>query len=224
MVVNNGFGDCPFWNARNLAELLTHEVGHTLGLAHSSDNPDEPDVSLRDATMYYAAHFDGRGATLRSDDIAAICTLYPAGRTRAVTLRRFAIVSDPSHPPPSDRLVVDGTLNLDNGRFDPHADTLIIDFLAAGSSVFRLAVLPGQWMSSISGTRLRTRRATEAGTTTVTLSVKNPDALRFSIRARGLDLSGAHADPVVMSLALGTAGMSETVPPLRTAAHSRVYP
>src|SRR6185295_15997418 len=29
VVVNAGFAGCPFWTATNLAELLTHEVGHT---------------------------------------------------------------------------------------------------------------------------------------------------------------------------------------------------
>ena len=119
VVVNNGFAGCWFWNPTSLAELLTHEVGHTLGLAHSSENPAETDPSLRDATMYYAAHFDGRGASLRSDDIAGVCALYPSGRTGVVTLRRFAVVFDSTNNLPNDRLVVDGFLDLDDGQFNP---------------------------------------------------------------------------------------------------------
>jgi hypothetical protein len=75
--------------------VLTHEFGHTLGLGHSSENPAEPNAILRSATMYYAAHFDGRGATLRNDDIAGVQALYPAVQAppnpNAVGLRSFVI-------------------------------------------------------------------------------------------------------------------------------------
>lgn len=77
LTVNDGFAGCRYWNATNLAEVLTHEMGHTIGLGHSSENPHESNVVLRDATMYYLAHFDGRGAALRSDDIAGVRALYP---------------------------------------------------------------------------------------------------------------------------------------------------
>ncbi len=224
VMVNNGFGACPFWNQSNVAEILTHEVGHTLGLGHSSEDPNEPDPSLRDATMFYQAHFDGRGAKLMSDDIAAVCALYPAGRSGSVRIRRFAIVSDPSAPAQRDRLVVDGVLNLEGRHFDSQTDTLIIDLRSGGASVFRLAVVPGTWMQNPSGTRFRHRSLTAAGSTTVVLSAGNPGILHLSIRGRGLDLSAADIDPVVMSLALGSANVTETLPALRTEAKVRVYP
>jgi Matrixin len=84
VTVNGGFAHCPYWTATNLAEVLTHELGHTVGLGHSSENPDEPNPVLRNATMYYLAHFDGRGATVESDDIAGIQALYPPGSTPLV--------------------------------------------------------------------------------------------------------------------------------------------
>jgi hypothetical protein len=224
VLINNGFGDCPFWNEANVAELLTHEVGHTLGLGHSSNDPNESDPTLRDATMYYAAHFDGRGAQLMSDDVAAICALYPAGHTGSVTLRRFAIVSDASGATPSDRLVVDGSLRVDNASFDPQTDTLTIDLLAAGASVFRLAVLPNQWTTDASATRYYYRGVTAGGTTTLMLSDMTAGGVRFTMRARGLDLSGTETDPVVISIAFGEASVTQPIPPLRSAAHGRVYP
>lgn len=74
---NNGFGRCPFWNATNLAEILTHEIGHTIGIDHSSELDDEASPMLKDATMYYRAHFDGRGASVKPDDMAAARAIYP---------------------------------------------------------------------------------------------------------------------------------------------------
>jgi hypothetical protein len=74
---NNGFSSCGFWNKANIAEVLTHEVGHSIGIGHSSERSAEPNPTLSEATMYYRAHFDGRGASLKSDDVAAVSAVYP---------------------------------------------------------------------------------------------------------------------------------------------------
>jgi hypothetical protein len=76
LTVNDGFDGCRYWNATNFAEVLTHELGHTIGLGHSSENGRESNSVLKEATMFYLAHFDGRGAALRSDDLAGVRTLY----------------------------------------------------------------------------------------------------------------------------------------------------
>lgn len=78
LTVNDGYEGCRYWTATNLAEVITHELGHTIGLGHSSENSKEPNAVLKEATMFYLAHFDGRGAALRSDDIAGVRSLYPA--------------------------------------------------------------------------------------------------------------------------------------------------
>jgi hypothetical protein len=76
---SNGFTHCPFWTEANLAEITTHELGHTIGIGHSSELDDEPSAVLKDATMYYRAHFDGRAASVHADDVAAVRALYPGG-------------------------------------------------------------------------------------------------------------------------------------------------
>ncbi|HYC21171.1 MAG TPA: thrombospondin type 3 repeat-containing protein [Candidatus Bathyarchaeia archaeon] len=77
IVFNNGWGGCSFWNTTNVAEIVTHELGHTMGLAHSSDASNETNPYLRDATMYWLAHFDGRGGSAHAYDQGAMAFLYP---------------------------------------------------------------------------------------------------------------------------------------------------
>src|SRR5439155_1420235 len=61
----------------NFAEVATHELGHVLGLGHSTDTT---------ATMYATAHFDGRGAALKADDLAGLRSMYPAAAPVPLTL------------------------------------------------------------------------------------------------------------------------------------------
>jgi len=60
---------CNFNDPCNVREMLTHEIGHALGLGHSLDAA---------ATMFGIAHFDGRCASLRPDDVNGITFIYPA--------------------------------------------------------------------------------------------------------------------------------------------------
>lgn len=75
LTVADGAGAC--FSQIGLDEIVTHEVGHVIGLGHSSMNPNERNPTLSDATMYFLAHLDGRGASLRADDIAGVSAIYP---------------------------------------------------------------------------------------------------------------------------------------------------
>ena len=76
LTVADGLGACL--GVTSFEEVVTHEVGHVIGMGHSSENSNEPNPTLANATMYFLVHLDGRGASLRSDDIAGVSALYPS--------------------------------------------------------------------------------------------------------------------------------------------------
>ncbi|MCI0489036.1 MAG: putative Ig domain-containing protein, partial [Blastocatellia bacterium] len=63
----NPNASCFFTNPCNVREVMTHELGHALGLGHSQFGV---------ATMFASAHFDGRCASIRQDDVDGINFLY----------------------------------------------------------------------------------------------------------------------------------------------------
>ena len=67
-IVANG---TPPSGAYDLASILTHETGHFLGMAHSADTS---------AVMYALYH--PQSTVLTPDDIAGICSIYPADGSR----------------------------------------------------------------------------------------------------------------------------------------------
>ncbi|HTG14382.1 MAG TPA: NBR1-Ig-like domain-containing protein [Blastocatellia bacterium] len=64
----NPYASCFFGTACNVREVMTHELGHAIGLGHTTDST---------ATMYAQAHFDGRCAGVKQDDMSAIQFIYP---------------------------------------------------------------------------------------------------------------------------------------------------
>jgi hypothetical protein len=75
LTMADGLGDCL--QRKGYEEIVTHEVGHVIGLGHSSEDASELNPELENATMYFLAHLDGRGATLMADDIAGVSFIYP---------------------------------------------------------------------------------------------------------------------------------------------------
>src|SRR5438093_518215 len=147
----------------NLAEVATHELGHVLGLGHST-NPD--------ATMYAFAHFDGRGAALRDDDRAGVTFAYPAPTLTVQRIGSGTVTSNPAG-------IACGSDCTES--YAPGTAVTLMAAPAAGSAF-------GGWSGACSGTG--TCSVTLSASTSVTASFVGGLSVAITAPANGATVSG----------------------------------
>jgi hypothetical protein len=169
---NRGFDDCLFAaRPEVVSEIMTHEMGHALGFGHASERLDESNTVLREATMFFAIHNDGRGGALRDDDMDAARFLYRAAAGNGAML---AIVTDAL----------------------PDAQTgaaYAFDLQASGSGPFTWSVADGQLPAGLTLSPSGRISGTASADETATFTVRVRDNANFE-QTRTLELRVA-ADP-----------------------------
>jgi hypothetical protein len=117
------------------AEVLCHEIGHALSMAHSSENPNESWTDWREAIMYFRAHGDDRGATLGAYDVRVVGQSLPQGNTPPYSYDRVMdiVTQDPGAPN------VAGINEVEARGYDLQSTNLILQ--TAGSSTTEFGVI-----------------------------------------------------------------------------------
>ncbi|HST22182.1 MAG TPA: putative Ig domain-containing protein, partial [Blastocatellia bacterium] len=162
----NPYAGCVYNDHCQVQEIATHELGHALGLGHSW-NPCStcgvPSDAQRDATMYGIAHFDGRCASLRQDDINGILFMYPTTIGGPGSLR---IVTES----PLQLALIDKTYSqslVASGGTAPYSWAIVANSgsLPAGLSISTSGVISGT--PTAEGTSNFTAQVTDASNNTV---------------------------------------------------------
>ncbi len=139
-VVLNDWSD-GLTNLLTFQEVLCHEVGHALGMAHSTpDSPAPLHSPAWEAQMYYIAHEDGRGAAPTPWDTNVLQQIHPSANTPPFMYARVMEIVTATPQP-----TVPGINQLQLKGYDLQTGTLTTQTADPSS-------LNGSW--SINGTNL----------------------------------------------------------------------
>lgn len=172
-----------FQNPTSLREVITHELGHCLGLGHSADNT---------ATMAPFIHNDGRGASLKQDDVDGLRFLYPGptnGGGNGGGDGGGPTVPDP--PAISTSLLADGTVGVG------YAQALAV---ANGEGPFAWDLTSGDLPPGVGLTAAGALAGTPTVAGTYTFSVRVTDALN-RVDAKFLSIKVHVPPPSVLAAA-----------------------
>ncbi len=129
-------GSATMQNLASFTEVLCHEVGHALSMAHSSENPSEPNPTLEDSIMYFQIHADGRGATLGAYDPPIIQQAYPSNNTPPYTYNRMMDITTAS---PQPNIAGINSIELRGYDLQNTATTVATNSATTGNGVFSLS-------------------------------------------------------------------------------------
>jgi Matrixin len=218
VVFNDGWQGCGFYETfGNFAEVATHELGHVLGLGHSTDPT---------ATMFASAHFDGRGASLKADDLAGLRFIYPATAAHELTLGFTA---------PANGATVSGATTVSvaaTGGRAPYAYRVSLDSTSIATSASfswnTPAVIDGAHALSATVTDADGRRASASirvtvanggggggGTLRVAITQPTSGATVSGVPSAVMWVEGANAASVTFTLTLAGRTMGSTTTPSR---------